>query len=283
MLYGCSREKSEKRARQQERANEAQGGKMAFTGQLAVVTGGGSGMGQTWARKLAEGGATVVLIDVNAEGMQATASGFDNVHPHLVDITDSDAVKQVFADIESDYGPIDRVINAAAIMPFGRLVDEDPKVTNKVMAVNYGGLANVATAALPAMLNRGYGDFISFSSMTGIIPGLLMGAYASSKAAVQHYSEILYHENRDSGLRFCCVCPPAVATPLWRQAEATVVPKLPSKGETLTPDEVIAEVERCLEAGKPFAYPGKQTKFGVLMRRLFPGVVWKASHDAEGF
>ena len=242
---------------------------MAFTGQLAVVTGGGSGMGQTWARKLAEGGATVVLIDVNAEGMEATASGFETVHPHLVDITDSDAVKQVFADIESNYGPIDRVINAAAIMPFGRLVDEDPKITNKVMAVNYGGLSNVATAALPAMLNRGYGDFISFSSMTGIIPGLLMGAYASSKAAVQHYSEILYHENRDSGLRFCCVCPPAVATPLWRQAEATVVPKLPSKGETLTPDEVIAEVERCLEAGKPFAYPGKQTKFGVLMRRLF--------------
>ena len=53
--------------------------------------------------------------------------------------------------------------------------------------------------------------------------------------------------------------------------------------ETLTPDQVIDEVERCLELGKPFAYPGKQTKFGVIMRRLFPGVVWKASHDAEGF
>ena len=256
---------------------------MAFTGQVAVVTGGGSGMGQTWARKLAHGGATVVLLDLNDEGMRATASGFEHVHSHVIDITDSDAVKQIFIEIETNYGPVERVVNAAAIMPFGRLVDEDPKVTNKVMSVNYGGLANVATAALPAMLNRGYGDFISFSSMTGIIPGLLMGAYASSKAAVQHYSEILYHENRDSGLRFCCVCPPAVATPLWRQAEATVVPKLPSKGETLTPDEVIAEVERCLEAGKPFAYPGKQTKFGVLMRRLFPGVVWKASHDAEGF
>lgn len=256
---------------------------MAFTGRLAVVTGGGSGMGQAWARQLAESGATVVLADVNADGMEATTSGCENIHAHIVDITDSDAVKQLFIDIESSYGPVDRVINAAAIMPFGRLVDEDPKITNKVMAVNYGGLVNVATAALPAMLKRGYGDFISFSSMTGIIPGLLMGAYASSKAAVQHYSEILYHENRDSGLRFCCACPPAVATPLWRQAEATVVPKLPSRGETLTPDEVITEIERCLEDGKPFAYPGKQTRFGVLMRRLFPGVVWKASHDAEGF
>ena len=256
---------------------------MAYTGRVAVVTGGGSGMGQAWARRLAGSGASVVLLDVNTEGMAATASGFENIHTETIDITDSDAVRQVFREIEANYGAVDRVINAAAIMPFGRLVDEDPKVTNKVMSVNYGGLANVATAALPPMLERGYGDFISFSSMTGIIPGLLMGAYASSKAAVQHYSEILYHENRDSGLRFCCVCPPAVATPLWRQAEATIVPKLPSKGETLTPDEVIADVERCLEAGKPFSYPGKQTKFGVLMRRLFPGLIWKASHDAEGF
>jgi len=256
---------------------------MAFTGELAVITGGGSGMGQAWARRLAGEGATVAILDLNDEGMEATASGFTNVHQFSVDITDARAVKEAFADIEAQLGPVERVANAAAIMPFGRLVDEDPDLTNKVMAVNYGGLANVATAALPAMLERGYGDFISFSSMTGIIPGLLMGAYASSKAAVQHYSEILYHENRDSGLRFCCVCPPTVATPLWRQAEATVVPKLPSKGETLTPDQVIDEVERCLEAGKPFAYPGKQTKFGVIMRRLFPGVVWKASHDAEGF
>ena len=256
---------------------------MAFTGQLAVITGGGSGMGQAWARRLAGEGATVAILDLNDEGMATTASGFTNVHRFAVDITDAEAVRGIFSDIEARLGPVERVANAAAIMPFGRLVDEDPDLTNKVMAVNYGGLANVATAALPAMLERGYGDFISFSSMTGIIPGLLMGAYASSKAAVQHYSEILYHENRDSGLRFCCVCPPTVATPLWRQAEATVVPKLPSKGETLTPDQVIDEVERCLEQGKPFAYPGKQTKFGVIMRRLFPGVVWKASHDAEGF
>lgn len=256
---------------------------MAFTGALAVITGGGSGMGQAWARKLASEGATVALIDVNTAGMEETAFGHDSIHSFTRDITDSDDVHRVFHDIEATLGPVERVINAAAIMPFGRLIHEDPKLTNKVMSVNYGGLVNVTTAALPPMIARGYGDFISFSSMTGIIPGLLMGAYASSKAAVQHYSEILYHENRDSGLRFCCVCPPAVATPLWRQAEATVVPKLPARGETLTPDQVIAEVERCLETDIPFAYPGKQTKFGVLMRRLFPGLVWKASHEAEGF
>jgi NAD(P)-dependent dehydrogenase (short-subunit alcohol dehydrogenase family) len=256
---------------------------MSFRGQVAVITGGGSGMGQAWARRLAKDGATVAILDVNEAGMAETAASASNIKPYVVDITDADAVASVFADIEASLGPVDRVANAAAIMPFGRLLDEDPKLTTRVMTINYGGLVNVATAALPKMIERGSGDFVSFSSMTGIVPGLLMGAYASSKAAVQFYTEILYHENRNSGLRFCCVCPPAVKTALWQQAEATVVPNLPSKGETLMPDVVIDEIERCLDKGKLFAYPGKQTQLGVVMRRLFPQLIWRVSHDAEGF
>ena len=220
---------------------------MSFRGQVAVITGGGSGMGQAWARRLAKDGATVAILDVNEAGMAETAASASNIKPYALDITDADAVASVFADIEASLGPVDRVANAAAIMPFGRLLEEDPKLTTRVMTINYGGLVNVATAALPKMIERGSGDFVSFSSMTGIVPGLLMGAYASSKAAVQFYTEILYHENRNSGLRFCCVCPPAVKTALWQQAEATVVPNLPSKGETLMPDVVIDEIERCLD------------------------------------
>ena len=256
---------------------------MSFRGQVAVITGGGSGMGQAWARRLAEDGATVAILDVNEAGMAETAASASNIKPYVLDITDADAVASVFADIEASLGPVDRVANAAAIMPFGRLLEEDPKLTTRVMTINYGGLVNVATAALPRMVERGSGDFVSFSSMTGIVPGLLMGAYASSKAAVQFYTEILYHENRNSGLRFCCVCPPAVKTALWQQAEATVVPNLPSKGETLMPDVVIDEIERCLDKGKLFAYPGKQTQLGVVMRRLFPQLIWRVSHDADGF
>jgi short-subunit dehydrogenase len=251
---------------------------------LAVITGGGSGMGRAWARRLASEGARVVLLDLNEAGMAETARGHEErISFRAVDVTATGDVAMAFDDIERALGPIDRVANAAAIMPFGRLLEQDPKQINQVMSVNYNGLVNVAAAALPPMLARGRGEFISFSSMTGLIPGLLMGAYAASKAAVQFYSEILYHENRDSGVRFCCVCPPAVNTALWKQAEATVVPKLPSKGETLEPDQVIDEIERCLKAGEPFAYPGKQTRVGVLMRRFFPGFVWRVAHQAEGF
>jgi hypothetical protein len=126
---------------------------------------------------------------------------------------------------------------------------------------------------LPPMLERGYGDFISFSSMTGIIPWSPHGRLRLEQgcgAALQRNS--LSREPRQWSALLLRLSAGGCDTPLWRQAEAHRGAEVAgSRGETLTPDEVIAEVERCLESGKVFAYPGKQTKFGVMMRRLFPG------------
>ena len=256
---------------------------MAFKGKVALITGGGSGMGRVAARRLAEQGASVAIFDVNEAGMAETAEGFETIKPYVVDISNTDAVHAAVAQVEQDLGPIDRVANAAAIMPFGKLLEQDPKVQLKLMDINYGGLVNVATATLPGMLARGSGDFVSFSSMSGIIPGLLMGGYCATKSAVQAYTEILYHENLDKGVRFVCVCPPPVATPLWKQAEDTVVPKLTAESEAIEPEEVIDALEASLEKGDFLSFPGKQTRMGYIMRRLFPGYIWKLNHKVEGF
>jgi len=256
---------------------------MAFRGKVALITGGGSGMGQTAARLLAQQGASVAVFDLNEDGMSKTAEGLDTVRTYRVDISNTDEVQAAVAQVVADLGPIDRVVNAAAIMPFGKLLEQDPKVQLKLMQVNYGGLVNIATATLPDMVARGSGDFISFSSMSGIIPGLLMGGYCATKGAVQMYTEILYHENRDSGVRFVCVCPPPVATPLWQQARDTVIPRLTESGATIQPEEVIADYENSLEKGKFFSFPGKGTRVGYLMRRLVPNYLWNYSHKAEGF
>lgn len=257
---------------------------MAFKGKVALITGGGSGMGQFAARNLADQGASVAILDVNEAGMAETAEGRSGIKAYKVDITDTDAVKATVAAVESELGPIDRVMNAAAIMPFGKLLEQDPKVQIKLMDINYGGLVNIATATLPGMVARGQGDFVSFASMAGIIPGLLMGGYCASKSAVAMYTEILHHENINSGVRFVCVCPPPVATPLWKQAEATVMPKLVSDAPTtLQSEDVIEDIEKCLESGQYYSMPGKQTRIGYIMRRLMPGTVWKSVHKTEGF
>ena len=256
---------------------------MAFTGKVALITGGGSGMGQKAAQELADQGAKVAILDVNEAGMAETCEGRPNIKAFVTDITNTEAVKATVEAVESQLGPIDRVCNAAAIMPFGKLLEQDAGVQLKLMEINYGGLVNVATATVPGMVERGRGDFISFSSMSGLIPGLLMGGYCATKAAVSMYTEILYHENLNSGVRFVCVCPPPVATPLWRQAEDTVVPELTKSGEVIEPIEVIDAIEASLDKGDFFCFPGKQARIGYIMRRLLPGFIWKHAHKAEGF
>jgi short-subunit dehydrogenase len=256
---------------------------MAYTGKVALITGGGSGMGQTAARQFAGTGASVALLDVNEAGMAKTAEGFDNIHAYPCDVTNYDAVRQVVERVESELGPIDRVFNCAAIMPFGKLTEQDPHIQKKIMDINVGGLINITTTALPKMLERGHGDFVSFASIAGLIPTLLTGAYSASKSAVVYYNETLYHENRDSGVRFASVCPPAVATPLLEQGKDAWPKMIDSEGEPIEPRQVIDAIEACLDKGKFYVFPGKRAWFGTVMRRLFPNAIWKQVHKVEGW
>ncbi len=258
---------------------------MAYQGKSALITGGGSGMGRLAAQQFAAAGAHVAILDVNEAGMQETAAGSDNIHPYVVDITDYAAVTEAVQDFESRHGALDRVYNCAAIMPFGNLMEVEPGVTNKMMSINYGGLVCISRATLPGMLERGTGDFVSFASAAGLIPGLLMGGYNASKAAVAMYTEVLWQENINSGVRFACVCPPAVATPLLNQGKETTWPKVMemNEGEEIEPPQVLAAVEEGLEKANFWVYVTGQTKFGAWMRRVFPGVVWKNMHKIEGW
>ncbi len=257
---------------------------MANSQQVVLITGGGSGMGREAARRFAQAGAPVALFDLNTDGMAETAQGLDTIHSWTVDVTDFEAVKAAVAEVEAKLGPVERLYNCAAIMPFGKLVEQDNAIIHKQMAINYGGLVNITQAVLPGMLSRGRGDFVSFASMAGIVPMLLTGAYTATKFAVVAFTETLYHENRDSGVRFACVCPPAVATPLLKQGRESAWPKmLEGQGEPLHPSVVIDAIESCLDKGKFMVFPTRNARIGALIRRLFPGLIWKQVHETEGF
>ena len=143
---------------------------------------------------------------------------------------------------------------------------------------------NIAQAVLPAMVARGEGEFVSFASMAGIIPTMLTGAYSARKAAAAFLTEILYHENINSGVKFACVCPPTVDTPMLQQGRDTEWPKMLEVGEEpIAPLEVINAIEQHLASGRFWVYVGKGATMGRLMRRLAPGVIWKQCHKVEGF
>ena len=256
---------------------------MAFTGKVALITGAGSGMGRLAAQRSSEGGASVAALDISEEGLTETAKAGEGIETWKVDVSDYRAVATAVQEVEARLGPVDRVVTAAAIMPFGKLLEQDVEQIHRLMAINFSGLVNVAKATLPGMLERGRGDFISFSSMLGQMPTLLTGAYASTKFAVSCFTEVLYHENRDRGVRFVCVCPPAVSTPLVDQARATAWPKLLDENPFIEPPEVLDAVEAALDKGEFWVFPGKGTKTGWRMRRFLPDAVWKHVHKVEGF
>jgi NAD(P)-dependent dehydrogenase (short-subunit alcohol dehydrogenase family) len=255
---------------------------MAFRGNVVLITGGGSGMGRLAARNLAASGGRIAALDVDVPGLEETAKGQDNILTIPTDVTDPASVESAVKRVELELGPIDRVYNAAAIMPTGLLMDQDVSTIQKIMDVNYGGVVNITKFTLPAMLERGSGDFINFASMAGWLPILYLGAYNASKFAVVAFSEVLYHENRNKGVRFACVCPPPVATPLLKQAEENVWPKVFDAGPPIAPQQVLDAIELTLEKDRFWVFPGRGTKLGWRMRRYLPRFMWWSVHRMEG-
>ena len=98
---------------------------MGFSGKVVIVTGGGSGMGRLACRMMSARGARVAAFDVNEEGLAETASTDPSIHARRVDVTDAAAVSAAVREVSSSLGPVHRVYNAAAIMPFGRLIEQD--------------------------------------------------------------------------------------------------------------------------------------------------------------
>jgi len=247
------------------------------------ITGAGSGMGQMAARQFAAQGYAVAAIDVNEKGLLETAENHQNIRTFNTDVTNYAALAEVVNETESKLGPIKRVYNAAAIMPLGRVVDQDVEVFHRVMEINYNGVVNVSKAVLPRLLERDQGELINFASIAGWLPILYMAAYNASKFAVVAFTEVLAHEHKESNVKVLCVCPPPVKTPLLDQARATVWPKVFDESEIIEPKDVLASIEEALSLDGLFVFPGKRTQMVHRLRRWFPDLLWRVTHKTEGF
>ena len=255
---------------------------MSFDGRVVLITGAGSGMGRLAAQRWARAGGIVAAADIDEEGLRETAADSDSIRIFHLDVTNRQEVESVVKTVESEVGPIERVFSCAAIMPTALLLDQDPDEIHRVMNINYGGIVNVSLATFPRLLERGRGALINFASIAGWIPTLHFGAYNASKFASVAFTEVLYHENRGKGVHISCVCPSQVDTPLL--AQATSKPKILEKGQPpMNPVIVLDAVDRAVERGKFWVFPGAQTRAGWRLRRFFPWLLWKIDHDAEGF
>jgi NAD(P)-dependent dehydrogenase (short-subunit alcohol dehydrogenase family) len=255
---------------------------MAFSGRVAIVTGGGSGMGRIAAVRLADQGAAVAAVDVDEPGLKETKRlGGNRIFPYTCDVTDVDAVNEVVGRIESTHGSIDRLVHAAGIMPAGRILDTPVERLLAPMKINYFGTVHVTKAVLPGMVSRNRGDVVLFGSITGYSASTNFSAYCASKSAVNTYCEILIHEHRHTGLRIVLAAPSAVKTPLLDQAveggPKALVDAVTS-GRAADPDDILDRIEKGLERGTTVLVPGLEARATWMLRRLSPGLMWRLVH-----
>jgi 3-oxoacyl-[acyl-carrier protein] reductase len=165
-----------------------------LTAQVALVTGGGRGIGANIARELARGGARVAVA-ARTRGQVEEVAGEIGGLALEVDVTDRPAVERMIEQTERELGPVDVLVaNAGIGNQDGSTWEVDPKAWWHVLEVNVLGVHLCCRAVIPGMLERGSGRLVITGSGAAYLPGSARTAYPASKAAVCRYGETLANE-----------------------------------------------------------------------------------------
>ena len=163
-------------------------------GQVALVTGGGRGIGAGIARELAEAGAHVAVAARSKNQVEQVAREIDGLALEL-DVTDRAAVERAVEQTENDLGPLNLLVaNAGIGDQDGATWEVDPETWWQVLEVNVLGVHLCCRAVIPGMLRRGEGRIVITASGSAYLPGSKSTAYSASKAAVARYGETLNNE-----------------------------------------------------------------------------------------
>ncbi|KAK3623005.1 hypothetical protein LTR56_021845 [Elasticomyces elasticus] len=195
-------------------------------GKVAIVTGASVGLGRYVAKAYAAAGSSVACVARREADLKSLVEEIKQAGGHAVaivaDVAERGAPKRIVSQAESELGPVDILINNAAISRIGpiELEDEDMDIWWKVQEVNVRAPVALIRAVLPSMLERKTGQVISISSGVASMALPVMTAYASSKAAISKFHELLAVELKDTGVYSYSVTPGLVATELGKPEDA---------------------------------------------------------------
>lgn len=195
-----------------------------FDGQVVIVTGSGSpkGIGKTIAKTFAKQGATVIIADMNTEGVKATVSEIEGDGGKAfgieLNVTDKESVDNMVKTVMDKYGRIDVLVNNAGISQKVTVEDMTLEDMKRIFNVNMFGLFLCTQACMKPMREAKYGRIVNLSSVSGKRGGGVFGGahYSASKAAVLAFSKNLSREISAEGVTINSVCPGLINTEIWK-------------------------------------------------------------------
>jgi NAD(P)-dependent dehydrogenase (short-subunit alcohol dehydrogenase family) len=188
-----------------------------FDGKVALITGGAAGLGFAIATRLAQEGAAVAIVDVDADGLAKAAAQLKEqggaVHTVVGDVSRTPDVDAAVASTEASLGPISQLVNNAGICLFREYLKYTDDDFDRQMDVNLKGTHLFMRRVVPGMVERGGGAIVNIASVAAFNFTVPHAAYAASKAAIVALTRDAAFELASKGVRLNCVAPGLIAVP----------------------------------------------------------------------
>lgn len=191
-----------------------------FTGKVALVAGGGSGIGRAVTELLAAEGATVVVATNVEDHVRVLREEVDGtpgeVSAVVADLTRADEVRRYVDEAAERHGGIDVLVNSAGVQRYGTVEETSEELWDEVLAVNLKAMYLTARFAVPHLRARGGGSIVNVASVQAYVTQDRVAAYAASKGGILALTRAMAVDHARDGIRVNAVCPGSVDTPMLR-------------------------------------------------------------------
>ena len=188
-----------------------------LNGKVAIVTGGGSGIGEAISKRFGQEGASVAILDLNTENAEKVAAEIEEsggkAKAFACNVADSENVKEVFAAVEKEFGGITTLVNNAGIAHIGKVHETEPEDLDRIYNVNIKGVYNCLHTGVKAFLNNGGGTIVNMASVASTMGIPERFAYSTSKGAVYMMTKSVAVDYLNDNIRCNCISPARVHTP----------------------------------------------------------------------
>jgi uncharacterized protein len=246
---------------------------MELSGAHVLVTGATRGIGLETAREFRRLGARVSVLARDSEKLNQVAREL-GAHPVAADLRDLGSVARILPAAEARHGPVDVLVNNAAMMGMGAIPKLEPGVLSATLTANLLAPAELARAASASMATRRRGAIVTISSLVGEMAVRGVGAYSTSKVAIAHFTRILQRELKGTGVRTHLVFLGAVDTELIRENEADPVAGPASKRLSAIPaseaDVVARRIVEMVQSGRRLPLVIPSAGFPMIVLRNLP-------------
>jgi len=241
-------------------------------GEVALVTGAGSGLGAGVAKLLAKKGCTLICWDLNEEGNEKTVSeirkGGGEAYGFKVDVTNRQQVYETAKKVENLAGNVTLLVNNAGIVGGTSFLDAKDEVIQKTFEVNSISHFWTTKAVLPSMIEHDHGHIVSIASSAGYFGVPKLADYCASKAAAAHFADSLQTElyKQNSEVKVTWICPYAISTGMFEGFQATRAWLV----DILTPEYVIEQIVYSIETDATFVLLPKVLYIIHVLNSLLP-------------